>query len=340
MSKYEIKEVKNKKEWEEFVFGAEVESFLQSWNWGESNIRVGKRVFRLGMHEGNKLKGVALVIKESAKRGPHFLIPGGPILDWTDTEVVNLLFKYLKNLAKKEGVWFIRVRPELTDNEKNSKIFRRLGFISSPMHLHAENTWVVGIDKSEDEILSDMRKTTRYLVRKSSKEGYDIEKTIDPAKTKILYDLQKETVERHKFVGFPEEIFRAQLETFGKDGQALLFVTRMGKLIMNAAIIIFYGKYAYYHHSASSEKSRVTNASYFLQWEAIKEAKARGSLYYNMWGIAKTDDPKHRFAGVTLFKKGFGGERIDWLHAHDLPISWKYNLTHAFESARKISRRL
>ena len=80
--------------------------------------------------------------------------------------------------------------------------------------------------------------------------------------------------------------------------------------------------------------------SYFLQWQIIKEAKNRGIKYYNFWGIAPNDNPNHRFAGVTMFKTGFGGERIDWLHAHDLPISNKYWLTYLFESGRRIFRRL
>ena len=65
-----------------------------------------------------------------------------------------------------------------------------------------------------------------------------------------------------------------------------------------------------------------------------------GLKYYDFWGIAPTDDPNHRFAGVTIFKKGFGGERIDWVHAHDLPVSPLYKLTYVFETGRRIRRNL
>ncbi len=59
-----------------------------------------------------------------------------------------------------------------------------------------------------------------------------------------------------------------------------------------------------------------------------------------MWGISKTETPEHRFAGVTLFKKGFPGERVDWLHAQDLPLTKKYWITYGFENLRRIARRL
>ena len=75
----------------------------------------------------------------------------------------------IREIGEKEGVWFVRVRPELVDSGENKKRFKDLGFRSAPMHLHAENTGVLDITKSEEEILAGMRKNTRYSVRKSMK---------------------------------------------------------------------------------------------------------------------------------------------------------------------------
>lgn len=164
--------------------------------------------------------------------------------------------------------------------------------------------------------------------------------TTNPKASKILKKLQDETAARHKFVGFPEKLFQALLETFGQDKQAKMFMVKLNREISAAAIIIFYGQSAYYYLSGSSDKSRNTPASYFLQWQIIKEAKKRGFKYYNFWGIAPNNNPHHRFWGVTTFKKGFGGQRIDWLHAQDLPLSPLYRLTYIFEKIRKVRRSL
>jgi lipid II:glycine glycyltransferase (peptidoglycan interpeptide bridge formation enzyme) len=80
--------------------------------------------------------------------------------------------------------------------------------------------------------------------------------------------------------------------------------------------------------------------NYLLQWEAIKEAKKRNMQTYNFWGISPNENPNHRFSGVTKFKIGFGGSRVDYLHAHDLPISSWYWAVYLLESLRKSSRRL
>lgn len=340
MAKYETKLIKNKEVWEKFVLSQEPKSFLQSWNWGQTNKLTGNKIFRLGFFKNIELKGVCLLIKQDARRGVHFLIPGGPVINWENGELVSFFVKELKALAKAEGARFVRVRPELFESIENRKLFKKLGFVSASMHLHAENTWVLDISPEDENLLYGMRKNTRYLVRKSLKVGLSLNKSVDPKDSLILNNLQDETVKRLGFIGFPEKLFQSQLETFGKDDQAKLYIVRKGNEPVVAAIIIYYGDTAYYHHSGSSSKFREIPSSYFLQWNVIQEAKKRGCKYYNFWGIAPEGAKKHRFSGVTTFKRGFGGERVDWLHAHDLPISKLYWITHLFETGRKITRGL
>lgn len=340
MGKYKTKEIRDKEIWESFVLANNPKSFLQSWNWGQTNKLLGNEIFRQGFYLNNELRGTCLLIKQKAKRGPHLLIPGGPIIDWNNKILVDYFVQEVRILSREKGVWFVRLRPEVLDSKGNRERFKRLGFVSSPMHLHAENTWVLDISQDEEKILYGMRKNTRYLIRKSLKAGLAIDKTTYKKDVVMLAKLQEETVKRLGFVGFPKKLFEAELETFGKDNQAQLFVCKKGKTPLVAAIIIFYGDYAYYHHSGSSNKLREIPSSYFLQWSVINEAKRRELKYYNFWGIAPEGAKKHRFSGVTTFKKGFGGERVNWLPAHDLPISQKYWLTHVFETGRKISRGL
>jgi lipid II:glycine glycyltransferase (peptidoglycan interpeptide bridge formation enzyme) len=340
MDKYEITEIKSKVIWERFVLSKDPKSFLQSWNWGLTNELLGKKVYRLGIYKDESLVGVALVIKEIAKRGIHLLIPGGPIIEWKKEGLVKHFLKYLKKLAKKEKALFIRIRPELVDSSDVRKKCSSLGFVPAPMHLHAETTIVLDISLENEQILMNMRKSTRYLVRRSLRAGLILEISEDQESSKILTKLQAETVKRHKFIGFPEKMFSAQLESFAQDNQAAMFICSKGSTILAAAIVIFYGDYAYYHHSGSKTQFRSIPSSYYLQWKIIEEAKSRGCKYYNMWGIAPSDNPKHRFAGVTMFKKGFGGKQVDWLHAQDIPVSPFYCGTYAFEFIRRKVRNL
>src|SRR3990167_658260 len=66
---------------------------------------------------------------------------------------------------------FARVRPQLEDNDFSRKTFRKLGFSNAPMYLHAELTSQLDITKSEDELLRNMRKATRYEIKKALSLG-------------------------------------------------------------------------------------------------------------------------------------------------------------------------
>jgi lipid II:glycine glycyltransferase (peptidoglycan interpeptide bridge formation enzyme) len=64
----------------------------------------------------------------------------------------------------------------------------------------------------------------------------------------------------------------------------------------------------------------------------------RGDHVYNFWGIAPEGVKSHPFAGVTLFKTGFGGSLLPLMHCIDLPLSPLYKATRAFEYLRKWKR--
>lgn len=326
--------------WENFVLSHPQANFLHSWNWGEFYHRLGQQIFRLGFYRAGILSGVGLLIHQPARRGAYLECPGGPLLDWSDKSLVSAFFAVAQNTGRNLGVSFLRLRPQLLESPPSQQIFRSYGCRSAPIHLHAETTWQLDLRPAEAEILAGMRKTTRYLIRRAGKLGVTVVTSHDPADIKLLYRLQLQTVTRHRFVPFSEDFLRHQFAVFAADQQALLFKAVYRRQVIAMALIIFYGPEAVYHYSGSSPQALQVPAAYALQWAAIQAAKQKGLKRYNFWGIAPTHDPRHRFAGVTLFKTGFGGYRVDYLHAHDLPLKHTYWLTWLFETLRAKSRRL
>lgn len=335
-----IRKIDSKKEWEDFVLSQSPNIFLQSWNWGEFHQSLGQKIFRLGLVHNEKIMGVALLIKEEATRGTYLACPGGPlVVDWKKENLKQIINEMAK-IGQEEKAVFIRVRPSVLDNQENRELFRTLGFRSAPMHMHAETTWQLDLAPSEEELLSNMRKTTRYSIRRAARDGVKIIQSKKVKDIEILYQLQMEAVRRHKFVPFSKEFMEKQFQAFVQDDQVALFLAEYNKQILSAAMIIFYGDMAVYHYAGTSSRFPQIFSSYLLQWEAIREAKKRECKIYNFWGITPTDNPKHRFAGVTIFKKGFGGGRVDYLHAQDYPLSTLYRITYLFETIRRIKRRL
>jgi len=46
---FELKEIKDKKTWEDFLSSVKNKTFLQSWNWGIFNEKIGNNILRYGV---------------------------------------------------------------------------------------------------------------------------------------------------------------------------------------------------------------------------------------------------------------------------------------------------
>lgn len=331
-----IEEIIDKNIWEKFVLSYDGANFLQSWNWGSFHENLGKKIYRIGFFDNNILIGVMLCIKEIAKRATYLTVPGGPLLaNFEDFK------KVATDIAKKENCSFIRVRPQILETEKNAELFSKLGFKSAPMHLHAELTRQLDLTKSEDSLLAEMRKTTRYEIRKALNLKIKITASKNPEDIDEFYKLQRQTAIRQGFVEFDKRFLKEQFAVFITDDQVILLTAYLGKKKLAQAFIIFYGEEADYHYGASTLDGRKYPGAYLIQWETIRAAKKRGMKRYNLWGVAPKEDTNHRFHGVSVFKRGFGGGDVEYLHARDLIISpLAYKLNWLVEMARKKARRV
>ncbi|MDO8618708.1 MAG: peptidoglycan bridge formation glycyltransferase FemA/FemB family protein [Candidatus Daviesbacteria bacterium] len=350
MGKILSQEVTNKNTWEKFVLSYNGANFLQSYNFGDFHQKLGKKIYRVGFFENEqssqtlstkKLIGVMLCIVERAKRATYLTVPGGPLIDWDNKQQVRLFKDTLEKIARQEKCSFIRCRPQIESNEKNKKLFAKLGFKNAPMHLHAELTHQLDLDKSEDLLLAGMRKTTRHEIKKAVNLGIKIKVSSNPHDIDDFYKLQKQTAQRQGFVEFNKRFLEQQFEIFAKDNQVFLYTAFFDKKKLAQAFVIFYGNEADYHYGASSPEGRNYPGASLIQWEAIREAKKRNLKRYNFWGVAPEGEKNHRFYGVSIFKRGFGGVDFEYLHAQDMIINHlRYRLNWFIETIRKSVRKV
>lgn len=335
----QIHEINSKAQWETFLSNQSPNSFLQSWNWGETQKQNGHKILRLGIFDQHKtLKGVALTILIKAKRGFFFHIPYGPVINWHETDLFNALISYLISIAKKKKASFIRISPLIDDTKSYRKIFQAHGFKDAPVHLvNPELSWLKDLENDIDQIFQNLKKETRYEIRRAEKLGVKIFKSHKLEALERFYQIHLETVQRHHFIPYSFDFLKNQLTSFSPDNQIEIFEAIFQDKVISSAIIMFYGKEASYHHAASLTEFQKIPASYLIQWEVIKEAVKRKCVCYNFWGIVE-NKPKHPWHGLSLFKKKFGGYPQKYLHVQDLPLSWKYALTWLLETIRKYRR--
>ena len=343
-----LKEIINKDEWEGFLETCAEKTFLQSWNWGEFNLANNQKIWRFGIYAEDKIIAVCLVVKVMAKRGTFFSIPHGPVttegLDQKDkTEILQAILFRLSEISKEENASFIRVSPLFEKTEDNKNMFWELRFRNSPMHASAyEATWKLDIYPEESELLANMRKTTRYLIKKTAENpDIQIEKSADPKNIAVYQKLNKEVSKRQKFTPFSDNFIKNEFEIFNKDNQVVFLFGKYKGEVVAGAMVIFWSGIAFYHQAASIGKFSKLSIPYLLQWEAIKEAKSKNCAIYDFWGFTDPEKfPKHPWAGPTLFKMGFGGYKKEYVQTQDFVLSQKYWINYIIEKIRKIRRGL
>ena len=311
-------------------------NFLQSPNYGKMNEILGEKVIT----EDYNNNGHALMIVRDAKRGRYLEIPCGPLIDWKNKKSAKEIFEKISETAKKEKCVFVRIRPQLIKDTETMQLLKDLGLKIAPMHLAAEHTVIIDLRKTEDELLADMRRQTRYEVRRALKQGIIVEKDNSEEIFKEFRKIQASTAKRQGFVPPNLKTLLAEREAFGNQIAIYTAKTSEGKPIAYG-MIIKDGKEGDYYEAASTELNRKMPGAYALLWQAMRDLKADGYERFNLWGIAPPGQPNHRYAGVTTFKTGFGGKVVEYVPAHDMVINKIAYLKNLLvETARKKRRHL
>jgi lipid II:glycine glycyltransferase (peptidoglycan interpeptide bridge formation enzyme) len=320
-----LREITDKTEWKKLHQALIIPSghFLQSWEWGEFQISLGRKVFRFA--DKNFL---AQIIELSLPLGKkYWFVPKGPISSSHDPQsTIQEPASELKNKAKEAGAVFLRLEPIGSGSSADegelslSEVWRGLATKFGAKYSHDINpraTSIIDLSQTEEELLATMHPKTRYNIHISEKHGVAVgpRRPVNGALFDRVWELFTETAKRDGFRlhlrGYYEkQINMPGIEVYGAEYD--------GKLLA-AAVVMFENGTATYLHGASSNALRNVMAPYALHWTIMKQAKERGFTHYDLWGIS--DDPKSGWTGITRFKRGFGGVDVLAIGTLDLPMN-------------------
>lgn len=245
-----------------------------------------------------------------------------------------------KKIAKKlpQGTVFVRFEPkEKPNTQKRIKEVKRGSLLSGQSSPRA--SLFLDINKSEEEILAQMKPKTRYNIRLAERKGLEV-KMLD--NVDILYDLLQKTAQRkNSFFPHRKKYYTRMINNLAKRDVAHIFVAEKDGDFLAAILVAFFGDVAIYLHGGFDEKKKNLMAPYLCHWEAIKCAHQKGCKYYDLWGISENNDPHDPWTGITRFKAGFGGEKVFFAGSYDFIVSpfW-YNLFSVAAKLRKIFKKL
>lgn len=337
----EVKIITNTAAWDLFVAQQPESLFVQYAAYAQFYCTLGEEGFVAGVYDNGILVGGSVVVSTHARRGNFLFLPYGPVIpEHQYTDIFGALMEFLRTYAQMHRYDFVRVSPFVGASSPIATLYARYGFRSAPIHMLAETTWLLDIQKTDDELMAGMKKNHRNLIRRCEREGVRIVQTTDTAALQRLNDMHDATAAKHNFHRFSRAYIESEFAAYVQSGDAVIFEAYLPDGTLDASsVIMFGGTMGAYRHSASRNTNPKIPTSYLIQWHAIIEARRRGKITYNFWGIAPDGaSASHPFAGITHFKKGFGGYPKDLLHCVDLPVTWRYFQTWIVETARRIKR--
>ena len=286
-------------------------SFLQSPAWQAFQEALGRPTYT---DSGDTWSYVAIL--ETGTFNKRLYVPGGPVC--TDAAGFDAALDSLRQVASRVGATFIRVDPprSITGDELRARGFFQMTY----QQLQPAHTQIINLSPPDTDLLAQMSQNSRNLTRNYANKGLVIRTTNDPADITILTSLLSGVASRSHMTPHSNEYFRVQAETLLPPGAATLYIAEYHHSPIAAALVCDSDDTRSYVHAAADDTYRKLSAGTALVGQMILDAKHAGLAWFDLYGIADTDDPQHPWAGFTRFKKSFGGQTVASPGTWDLPL--------------------
>ena len=280
-------------------------SLWQSPEWKQYQESLGRETHVYGARNASgELEASALIIIDRTAFGLSVWdIPRGPV--GGSEEAILKLLEHVVGEARKEGCMALYCSPFMKVPSSKFQVPNNFKIQNSRRREQPEATIVLNLTISDEELLSQMKQKGRYNISLARKRGVSVRESDD---VDVFYELLKKTSKRDKF-GIK---LKSHYEAFMRelDGSFLLMAYQAGTphpRPIAALMGTVWNTTGYYYYGASDYEHRSVMAPYLLQMEAMKYCRNKGCDEYDLLGIAPSDNKNHPWAGVTRFKKQFGG---------------------------------
>ncbi len=301
-------------------------TFLQSEDWLNFQKKLNKDSLKI---ENENFS--VIFFKYQLPLGFYYLYaPKGPVFKNSSdgkkiTDSILEIINQVK-IGNKECL-FLRMDPELQFSEDLMSSFRKAG-LKKTKSAQPEETIVLNLEKSEDDILRQMEYETRYSIKSSIKKGVQIIRAESVEEKQkyfnIFWEIYEDTNKRHNLKTYEKKYFENLINLNG-ELKSYLYLAKVEDKIVSVAIFLAYNRETYYLFAGSITGFGRFNTPTRIIWEAINEFKRLSYKSLDLWGVSEAN-PKWR--GITKFKKSFGGKLIKYIGTYEYPLINKFYLLY------------
>lgn len=215
-------------------------SFLQSIEMGKRRSVDGWTMHLLGVKRAGKIAGATVLFERIVFAGfRSFESQLGPIIDFSDQELVDFFLANIKHYVKHRNAIELRINPDVVRmryDERRTELggdpvapsvvrsFGDAGFRQIPNKVVDDDPvmmrWYFAKDISgydnEDGLMESFDQQTRWSIRKSQKSGVVV-RELPPEDLHLYEEIMTKTEQRRGFRGRKHSFYVSMLEMFGPD---------------------------------------------------------------------------------------------------------------------------
>lgn len=224
-----------------------------------------------------------------------FYAPRGPVWDDNHPETLDMLMRYVRKIARKRHVIFLRIDPSIVETDlQRHDLLIKLGFI------HLKHRWTfwntprdvyrIDLDKYQNynDYFNKLHRDVRRCVRKAAKDGVRIETAKDRVDLDKFFSIFKDFSISKGFMSRGLDYQRKMWDEYIQKGNGKLFLAIYKDKIIGGLICIMFGNKCLAMHMGTMWEYRKLHTNYAYIAESIKWAKDNGCRWYSFRGVGTT----------------------------------------------------
>jgi peptidoglycan pentaglycine glycine transferase (the first glycine) len=338
--------------WDQLAVSSGAGHAFQSHAWGELKRPLGWRPRRYVVElDGAPAAVVAFQERALAPRLPgavgrltYLYAPRGPILLRTEPEAARAALAGIRQIVASLRTAVVTIDPSWLVGGELAASLGAVGFESAVRDVQVSRTGTIvplhADENDQHRLLSD---TTARYINRARRLGASAER-LDPATLdrgdddlREMYALLAATALREGMILRDREYQIAQWRALAEAGLASVWFSRVEGRRWTGSVLLQcgHGLFQFQAGSADHADVRTIPANHLLQWEIIRWAASNGFATYDLGGVDTARAPglprdgRHPLWNLYFFKRGFGAQGVEYVHAHEfapnpvLSLAWR-----------------
>lgn len=218
-------------------------SFTQTPEIAKLREQNGWTAYYFGVEQNGELKAATMLIAKPTFLGKStFFAPGGPLLDFEDTALVDFFFKHLRQYLKTHNGYNLIIDPNYQlierdragepvesgfNRKKAIRNLKAIGFTKLRTDSTPHYQFVLNLEnQTSDQLFTDMKRNTRNHIRKAEKMGVTV-RELKREELGIFKQITESTSNRRHFTDKPLSYYEQMYDLFHPRGEVMFLLAEV-----------------------------------------------------------------------------------------------------------------